>query len=443
MITRRRFLQGAGATGAALGLGACGARGSLGQPAIPRPAAPILVVVDVDGGNDWLNLLPPLSGRNRQAYDLARPALGIPATSLLDLGDGVGFNTDFAGMDVLYARGRLALVTGVGMNSPNLSHFVSIDLWGQGAAAPNGTGWLGRLADQAFSPTGDVLRGLTVTSDLPVMLRGASRSFVSITGSSGYVYPSSLRSNNRLGTPWDANLLETAFGVAVGSGAVDVASAAGYSAAALAGKMFLDAQNGFGSNGALPSRTPSVPYPGDASFPVKRLDGSNLSSGLSNQLKLVAQMIAADIPAQIYFTRMGGFDTHANQAVDHPNLLRALGGAVSAFYDDLESITTSQGSAQDRVMVMAWSEFGRRVRENNGGTDHGTAGLSFFVGKAVRGGLYGRYPDLTDLDNGNMRYTTDFRSLYATVAERWIGRTAPDTDAILGASYPRLDFLAA
>jgi uncharacterized protein (DUF1501 family) len=94
-------------------------------------------------------------------------------------------------------------------------------------------------------------------------------------------------------------------------------------------------------------------------------------------------------------------------------------------------------------MVMAWSEFGRRVNENDGGTDHGTAGLSFFVGKAVKGGLFGAYPDLTNLDNGNMRFTTDFRSLYATVLERWIGRSAAETDAILGATYPRLDFLAA
>ncbi|HEY7726639.1 MAG TPA: DUF1501 domain-containing protein [Anaeromyxobacteraceae bacterium] len=445
MITRRRFLQGAGAAGAAaLGAQACGGmRGGLGAPPIARPAAPILVVVDVDGGNDWLNVLPPTSGPNRIAYDTLRPTLGLPASGLADLGSGVGMNPDFGAMVDLYTRGRLALVTGVGMKSPNLSHFVSIDYWGQGAASPDGTGWLGRLADQAFSPTGDVLRGLTVTSDLPVMLRGSSRSFVSITGASGYVYPSPLRSSGRLGAPWDSTLLETAFGVAVGSAAPDPASAAGYAAGALAGKMFLDAQNGFGVDGALPARTPSVLYPGDAGYPLTRLNGGALSTGLANQLKLVARMIAADIPAQIYFTRMGGFDTHANQAVDHPNLLRALGGAVNSFYDDLAGVSTSQGNAQDRVVVMAWSEFGRRVRENNGGTDHGTAGLSFFVGRAVKGGLYGAYPDLTDLDNGNMRFTTDFRSLYATVLERWLGRTAAETDAILGAAYPRLDFLAA
>jgi uncharacterized protein (DUF1501 family) len=270
MITRRRFLQGAGAAGAtALGAQACGGmKGGLGAPPITRPAAPILVVIDVDGGNDWLNVLPPTSGPNRSAYDARRPTLGLPATGLADLGSGVGMNADFGGMVDLYTRGRLALVTGVGMNSPNLSHFVSIDLWGQGAASPDGTGWLGRLADQAFSPTGDVLRGLTVTSDLPVMLRGGTRSFVSITGASGYVYPSPLRSNGRLGTPWDANLLETAFGVAVNSSAADPVSAAGYAAGALAGKMFLDAQNGFGVDGTLAARTPSVLYPGDTWIPA-------------------------------------------------------------------------------------------------------------------------------------------------------------------------------
>jgi uncharacterized protein (DUF1501 family) len=124
-----------------------------------------------------------------------------------------------------------------------------------------------------------------------------------------------------------------------------------------------------------------------------------------------------------------------------------VGGAISAFYDDLASISTPTGNAQDRTMILAWSEFGRRVQQNDNGTDHGTAGLAFCVGRSVRGGFYGAYPDLSDLDgNGNMRFTTDFRSLYATVLERWLGLTATQTDALLaqGAAvppYPRLGFL--
>src|SRR6267378_3552335 len=422
IITRRRFLQGVGATGV---LAAVGCRSVAVQqiPPIPIPAKPILVVIDIDGGNDWLNMMPPLSGNNRSVYQSKRPSLAVPPQQTIGLDNSAGLNADFARMAELDALGRVAWLPGIGMNNPNLSHFVSIDLWGQGAAQPSGTGWLGRFADRAFYTRGDVLRGLTVTSDRPLMLRGASRSFVSITSSNGFVYPSWLRSG-RVGAPYDPQILENGF------------------AAAVSGKLFLDAQNGFGTNGTLPARTPSVPYPGDADYTLKRIDGGNLSSSLSNQFKLVAQMLAAGLPTEVFFTRLGGWDTHSNQAVDHPNLMRTLGGSVRAFYDDLASVQTADGNAQERVMILAWSEFGRRVSENKGGTDHGTAGLSFCVGRAVRGGFYGDYPNLSSLDgNGNMKYTVDFRSLYATVLHRWLGQDPAATDSLLGAAYPRLGFL--
>ena len=446
MTTRREFIQTLGATGAALaGLTACsgggkssGGGGSTTPPPTPVPAAPILVIVNIDGGYDWLNVMPPNGGGNLGVYQTKRATLGIIDAALLtDLGSGAALNKDFIGMDVLHGMGRVAWIPGIGMPNPNLSHFTSIDLWGQGAAVPAGTGWLGRFADTAFSATGDVLRGLTVTSDLPVMLKGASRSFVSIPSAGGYVFPSYLLSGSAVP---DAATLETGWGNALTATSADP----GYVSAALAGKLFFDAQNNaaFGTGGSLTARTPSVPYPGDAAYPVTRLSGAALTSGLSNQFKLIAQMIAAGLPTQVYFSRLGGWDTHSNQAVDHPNLQRALGGSIKAFYDDLASITTASGNAQDRVMILAYSEFGRRVQENNGGTDHGTAGLSFCVGKAVKGGLYGGYPDLSNLDgNGNMKFTTDFRSLYATVLERWLGQAATSTDTLLGSAYPRLGFL--
>ncbi len=447
MTTRREFIQTLGATGVALaGWTACGGGGSKGssasggttQPPIAIPAAPILVIVNIDGGWDWLNVLPPNAGANLGVYQTKRANLGITDPALLtDLGSGIALNNDFTGMDQLHALGRVAWIPGIGMPNPNLSHFTSIDLWGQGATVPAGTGWLGRYADTAFSPTGDVLRGLTVTSDLPVMLKGANRSFVSITGAGGYVYPAYLLSGS---TVPDAATLENGWGTAIAA----PGSKPGYLAAAQAGKLFYDAQNNpaFGTGGSLASRTPTVPYPGDAAYPTKRLDGSNLTSSLSSQFKLIAQMIAAGLPAQVFFSRLGGWDTHSNEAVDLPNLQRALGGSIKAFYDDLATITTTSGNAQDRVMILAYSEFGRRVQENAGGTDHGTAGLSFCVGKAVKGGLYGAYPDLTSLDaNGNMKFTTDFRSLYATVLDRWLGQATATTDSLLGTSYPRLAFL--
>lgn len=448
MTTRREFVQTLGATGAALaGLSACGGggKGASGggggttQPPIPIPSDTILVIVNIDGGYDWLNILPPNSGTNLGVYQAKRATLGLTNLgSLPDLGSGIALSSDFTGMDALNAVGRVAWIPGIGMPNPNLSHFSAQDLWDQGAATPAGTGWLGRFADAAFSPTGDVLRGLTVTSDLTVMLKGATRSFVSIPSAGGYIFPAYLLTGT---TVPDTALIEAGWGTSLSATSPSPA----YQAAADAGKLFYDAQNhpAFGSGGSIPARTPSVPYPGDSAYAVKRIDnGGNLTGRLSRQFKLIAQMIAAGLPAQVYFSRLGGWDTHSNQAVDHPNLQRALGGSIKAFYDDLATITTASGKAQDRVMILAYSEFGRRVQENDGGTDHGTAGLSFCVGKAVKGGLYGGYPDLSNLDgNGNMKFTTDFRSLYATVLDRWLGQATATTNTLLGSSYPRLAFL--
>ncbi len=438
-ITRRTFLQGLGATGVAVAASGCGFHGSAGEwePAIPIPAHPVLVVIDINGGWDWLNVMTPLSGSNRSVYEANRATLGIPVTQLLGVNGDAGINKDLTGMTDLDARGRVAWIPGIGMPNPDLSHFVSIALWGQGATQPNGTGWLGRFADTAFNAAGDVLRGVTVTSDLPEMLHGSTRDFVSITSSSGYVYPAWLRSN-RVGAPYDPQLLENGFGAAVTALTTDP----GQLAAARSGKLFLDAQNQFGTNGALPARTPTVSYPGDSDYPVKSGDGGSLTAELSYQLKLIAQMLAAGLPTQVFFARLSGFDTHSNEARDLPNLQRALGGSIKAFYDDLAKVETPLGNARDRLMVVGYSEFGRRVPENQGGTDHGAAGLAFAVGRAVTGGVYGEYPNLSDLDeNHNMKFTTDFRSLYATILDRWLGQAAATTNSILGTGYTRLGFL--
>jgi uncharacterized protein (DUF1501 family) len=452
-ITRRRFLQGVTAAGATVGvaslglpLPACAPPDRVIQPATPHPARPILVVVFLDGGNDWLNVMPPTVGKDRGVYEARRPSLAVKAADLVEIGAGFGLNSELTGMSLLSDLGRVAWLPGVGMNNPNLSHFVSRDLWGQGSAQPDGTGWLGRYADSAFDPSADALRGVAVTDDLPVMLRGQGRSFVSIDGPTGYVYPGALQGGG-LRSPWDAALLAAGYEAAVT--APTAGAPPGQAVAARVGKSFLDATRSFGVDGALPPRTPAVKYPGDAGYPLRRLDGGNLSGYLAYQLKLVAQMIAAGLETQVFFTRIGGWDTHANQAVDHPNLMRALGGSLSAFYDDLETIGVGEENAQRRTMVLVWSEFGRRVQQNQNGTDHGAAGLAFCMGRGVTGGFYGRYPDLTDLDgNGNMRFTVDFRSLYATVLERWMGLDGPTTDALIlqGAAvtpYPRLDFLPA
>lgn len=450
MTTRRTFLQTGLAGSAALaGLTACGGGGGSsstsggggtgggGGGSNPPPAAPILVIVQIDGGNDWLSMTPPTAGSNLTAYQSKRGSLRIDAANTTDLGSGIGLNKDMTGFDALQAAGQVAWIPGIGMPNPNLSHFTAKDIWGYGAATPDGSGWLGRWADKVFSAN-DVLRGIIVESTLPIMLKGHSQSFVGITGSTGFTYPSWLLRTDAVPS---ANTLATGWLQSLTAAGTDPVSLEAYTAVGGSGKQFYDAQSQF--NTLIKARTPGVPYPGDSTYPVKNLNGGNLTSALSSELKLIAQMIASDLPTQVYYARLGGWDTHSNQANDHPNLQRALAGSIKAFWDDLATITTTAGPAQDRVLIATWSEFGRRVQENNGGTDHGTASLSFVVGKKLKGGLYGSgYPNLADLDaNGNMKFTTDFRSLYATLLERWLGQSATVTDQLLGSSYPRLGFL--
>lgn len=453
MTTRREFLQSsAAATVALAGLTACGGSkgGTTATPVpteapSPMPSAPILVLVNIDGGWDWLSALTPNAGANLAPYQGARPTLATDLAATTDLGGGYALNNDLLGLVQLSQKGRVFWLPGVGMPNFSLSHFTAGDLWGQGATIPAGTGWLGRFADTAFAPSGDVLRGIAVTSDLPLMLKGATRGFTSISNSSGFVYPSYLRSG-KVGTPFDSARLENGWGASLAAPAPAGLSAASYQAALTNAKAFYDAQNdpAFGANNQLPARTTTILYPGDTNYPTTRVDGGRLSGSLSRQLKLIAQMIASGLPGQVYYARLGGWDTHSNQRADMPNLLRTLGGSLRAFYDDLATITTPQGNAQDRVMIMGFSEFGRRVRENDGGTDHGTAGLAFCLGRAVRGGLHDSYPNLANLDsNGNMRYSAnaDFRALYATVLDRWLGQATTTTNTLLGATYPRYAFI--
>ncbi|HJV22638.1 MAG TPA: DUF1501 domain-containing protein, partial [Holophagaceae bacterium] len=313
-----------------------------------------------------------------------------------------------------------------GMPGPTLSHFSAKDLWAQSGVL-NGTGWLGRFADTAFVAGGDPLRGIVTTPDVPTMFKGSTRSFASIPASTGFVFPSTL-SLGKVGAPYAAQALEDAWGLSLATVGTDPVSLAAHTAVRAASKAFFDGQNAFGTDGTLPYRGPSVTYPGGS---------------LSAQLILIAQMIATGIPGQVYGARLGGFDTHGDQAGVLPGLLRESGGALKAFWDDLAAIPVGTGTAQDKVLILVWSEFGRRIRENDGGTDHGTAGLAFCIGKSLTGGFYGGgYPNLADPDvNGNMKATTDFRSLHATVLERHLGAAATTTNTILGANYPRLSFL--
>jgi uncharacterized protein (DUF1501 family) len=415
-LSRRGFLLGAGAAGAAGLAGAAlwgrpwdalagpasGPRRTGGQPATTTRSTPggtgPLVLVTLYGGNDGLNTVVPYAD---SAYHAARPTLGYSAGEVLDLGEGLGLNPQLKGMQSLWKSGHLAIVRGVGYPNPNLSHFASMAIW-QTANPTDGTGagWLGRWLDGTGA---DPLRAISVGATLPILLRGEKQSATALTAP-------------RITLPGDQDF-QDAFASLQAPGADRTGLA---SLAAASGAGLLQVEN------RLDQLTPA------ASPPATEVDASSLAG----QLQTVAALINAGTPTRVYQVSLASFDTHAAEKANHERLLTELDQALTAFLAAVGS-----GDPGRETVVMTYSEFGRRPRENaSGGTDHGTAAPLFVAGPTVQGGrFYGEEPSLTALDvNGNVKFSTDFRSVYATVLEQVIG---VDSAPILGGRYPTLGFV--
>lgn len=406
-LTRRQFLLGAGAAGVSVGAGALA--GHLLAPATPSaPAAAKapsgqgggpLVVVTLYGGNDGLNTLVPYTD---PAYHALRPNLGYSAEEVLDLDGQFGLNHRLEGLMSRWRRGQLAVVRGVGYPNPNLSHFESMDIW-QTANPTDGTGagWLGRWLDLGGT---EPLQAISVGATLPPLLRGTRRSATAITGPT-ITLPGS-------------NAFQAAF-ADLGRPGVDRQG--------LASAVALSVDDLLGARQALDAR----PAP-ERAAPTASADTSSLSA----QLAVVAELINAGTPTQVYQVSLASFDTHAGEKADHERLLEALDEGIDGF------LTSVAGSREgERTVVMTYSEFGRRPSENaSGGTDHGAASVLFVAGPKVNGGrFYGEQPSLTHLDEyGNLIYNVDFRSVYATVLEQVVG---VDAGAVLGGRYPSLGFV--
>jgi uncharacterized protein (DUF1501 family) len=344
----------------------------------------ILVVVELSGGNDGLNTVVPFGDA---AYYRARPKLGIAEREVIKAADGFGFHPSMVGFERLYKDGRLAVVHGCGYDHPSLSHFSSMGFWHTGV--PNGgepLGWLGRLADERYpAATRNVIVNLGNSQSLAV--RGRQHSPLVFDD------PARFR---RDGTDEEKQVL---------------AALSRPKATANASLEFLasTAQNA----------TDSSDFVRRASATYKTTVDYGQGGGLGGNLQRVAALIAAEMPTRVYYVTYQGnsFDTHVQQADLHTRLLMYTADAVRGFMDDI----TRLGRADD-VAVMIFTEFGRRVEENGSlGTDHGTATPMFLVGKSVKGGFYGQHPSLTDLDDGNMKMTTDFRRVYATAIKEWLG----------------------
>jgi len=386
MISRRDLLIRSAGLGLGTGLLSLGAPvpglwRQAAEAAEPRADLPILVVIELTGGNDGLNTVVPYAD---DIYHKSRPSLRIEPDKVLKLDDHVGLHPALKELHSLWESGDLALIQGVGYPNPNRSHFRSMEIWQTGVVGPAPpAGWLGRAADA--SPA----LGLCHVGPeaVPLAIQGRK------------VIPQAL-----------ASLADYRLAPGAGLAELPEAGEAGDAVLSQVRRQFVSARE-------LAARLVAIPAERSVPASPETLDG---------RLETIRRLIEADLPLRVYYTAQAGFDTHAGQRYTHQNLLRQVSQGVTGF---LKSLKTSR--LDERVVVLLFSEFGRRLKENaSNGTDHGTAAPVLLAGKAVKVGLIGPPPNLAKLDDGgDPRSTTDFRDVYATLLRRWL---AVDPEPILG-----------
>jgi uncharacterized protein (DUF1501 family) len=406
-ITRRDFLAASlgSSTIVALGGGVPGflARTARAATANRDTRDTILVVVQLAGGTDGLNTVVPYGD---DGYGRNRVTLRLPANRLHKIDTLLGFHPEMRSFDRLFKEGRLTIVQGVGYPNPSQDHAVAMRAWqtAQPEHAPLGdrsseqSGWIGRAVDRAIRP-GDATVPAVFVGEIkrPFCLNAEQAIVPSLRGLDDWILKSSA-------------VPPKPTGHAAGDGLYDYLVAT--SDATLRASRRIESL----------VRAESASTTGE--YPPFQLAGT---------LRTITQLIRADLGIRIFCTELGGeepggFDNHAGQRDNHASLLRQLSDSVAAFLDDLR-----RQKLLDRVVLMTFSEFGRTVAENGRrGTDHGAAAPMFLAGGKVRGGLVGAHPSLTDLDNGGLRFHTDFRRLYATLLERWLGF---ESQPILGQQY--------
>jgi uncharacterized protein (DUF1501 family) len=378
---------------------------------------PILVVIQLAGGNDGLNALVPFAD---DAYYRARPTIHIPREKVLNIDGAIGLNPVLAPLKSLFDAGHLSMIQGVGYPNPNRSHFRSTEIW---QTAPDSnqyvrTGWLGRYFDNCCSGK-DPTAGVSVTGQLPQAFTAEEPVGLAYRGRSGFIRAGNDMEKqafdelNGLGSDHDVASGET---ISQLSGPNE----SGMATIEYLQRVALDAQIGSDRIAETLKRVKT-----EAAYP---------RTPIANSLSVIARLIAGGMPTRVYYASQGGYDTHNQQENSHNRLLENLANALAAFCQDLQS-----KGVFDRVLVMTFSEFGRRVAENaSRGTDHGTAAPMFICGGGVKPGLFGRQPSLDHLDEGDLIHTTDFRSVYGTILDKWMQASAAK---VLGKNYPAIGFV--
>lgn len=372
------------------------------------PEKRTLVVVQLSGGHDGLNAVVPYG--NGMYYQL-RPQIGIAANQVLHLDDQIGLHPNLKSFKALYDKQQLAIIQGVGYPNASRSHFRSMEIWH--TARPDSSapaeGWLGAFMAEVYKVGDSPFQCVNFGASVPQALQTEHAPVAALqdTGTFQFLV------DRRLPTMKDP-LLKT-------FGQVYTRPAQKTPALELVASTWDTTTHGVKVLAGI-----SEKYQAVTQYP---------NNPFGKTLQQVSQMLTSDVGTRVFYVQLGGFDTHANEKPAHAILMSQLADSLAAFQADLEA----HGRA-DQVLTMGFSEFGRRVKENGSqGTDHGAAGPMFVLGKNVKGGLYGDNPDFNNLDDGDLRHTVDFRSVYATVIENWLGAPAKD---VLGGTFDRLDFVA-
>ena len=366
-----------------------------------------VVVLQLSGGNDALNTVIPYADRNY--YD-NRQYLGIPEDEVLHLDDRLGLNPAMGPIKSLWDEGKVAVINGIGYPSPNRSHFRSMDVWH--TAEPNDIapeGWLGQ-AVRDLDPKGEnVVTGVNFGRGLPRAMYAKDVPVASVGNLDTYGLMPDIKDERARAIALEA------FSQIYGGSGKDTIS------------QFISQVGMDALKGADILRT----APGAYSSSIEYADNP-----IAENMKNIAQVMFADVGTRIFYTQHGSFDTHANELASHAKLWNEVSTAVADFMDDLKE----HGKDKDTVVLM-FSEFGRRIRDNGAGTDHGSGGVAFVIGGDVNGGLYGDFPSLQDEDQleGDMRFNNDFRITYSTILDRWLGL---DPVSITNGNFEQFDFVS-
>lgn len=384
------------------------------RPGIPEER--IFVVVQLGGGNDGLNTVVPYGD---DEYHRKRPNIKIPNPNqnggalVLDENKGIGLNPAFSDFKWLYDEGYASIYQGIGYPNPNRSHFSSMDIWHSGHTNKKTVGWLGRYFDNQCHGNPEADAAIAIGSEAPLALIGKHVQPVTYEREDLFKWAgkkldkSLAKGYEKINSNDESHMKEN-------SVHINSSNEANFLL-----RTSMNAQVTSQNIKKALGPKPLVSYP---------------ASDLASQLRVIASMIRGGLDTRVYYATMGGFDTHANQKGDHARKLKQVGESLKAFQQDINK----QGNNK-RVLTLVFSEFGRRVAENgSGGTDHGTAAPIFIIGDTIKPGIHGKHPSLKDLDQGDLKFNMDFRSIYQSILDDWL---MCDAKKILGRKYKKQSIL--